>query len=187
MANPRMPCMRQNIDLPYPIQQGDRVPDSASTESSFDSPQLMQGGAEGLLLLAQPPMDIGEKSEAQASIATPGPSGHAAGIQWEPVHEQELQRPQDMLAPFETPRRRKQAKVNTPEKAFLQARTARLASEQQRSWKATKNLQQFKRCLKKQNAEWKSVLKTLTKENIFLREQVSVLCTLDAANQHLLK
>ncbi|KAL3182942.1 hypothetical protein MRX96_006738 [Rhipicephalus microplus] len=38
-------------------------------------------------------MDIGEKSEAQASIATPGPSGHAASIQWEPVHEQELQRP----------------------------------------------------------------------------------------------
>ncbi|XP_075746357.1 uncharacterized protein LOC142803932 isoform X2 [Rhipicephalus microplus] len=109
--------------LPHPVQQGDRVPDSASTESSFDSPQLMQGGAEGLLLLAQeamdiepesadpislpdpapsdlsashfnvsafvqPPMDIGEKSEAQASIATPGPSGHAAGIQWEPVHEQ---------------------------------------------------------------------------------------------------
>ncbi|KAH8027337.1 hypothetical protein HPB51_004689 [Rhipicephalus microplus] len=36
----------------------------------------------------QPLMDIGEKSEAQASIATPGPSGHAAGIQWEPVHEQ---------------------------------------------------------------------------------------------------
>ncbi|KAL3200157.1 hypothetical protein MRX96_053664 [Rhipicephalus microplus] len=39
--------------LPHPVQQGDRVPDSASTESSFDSPQLMQGGAEGLLLLAQ--------------------------------------------------------------------------------------------------------------------------------------
>ncbi|XP_075740672.1 uncharacterized protein LOC119162970 [Rhipicephalus microplus] len=262
--------------LPHPVQQGDRVPDSASTESSFDSPQLMQGGAEGLLLLAQiaatshegleaslstpespeqvaatsheglqaslytpewpdlaaglheqstlqeeamgiepesanpislpdpapsnlsashfnvsafvqPPMDIGEKSEAQASIATPGPSGHAAGIQWEPVHEQELPRPQDMLATFATPRRRKQAKVDTPEKAFLRARTARLASEQQRSRKAIKKLQQFKRRLKKQNAELKSVLKTLTKENILLREQVSVLDTLGAANQHLLK
>lgn len=33
-------------------------------------------------------MDIGEESEAQASIATPGPSGQVAGIQWEPANEQ---------------------------------------------------------------------------------------------------
>lgn len=39
--------------LPHPVQQGDRAPDAASTDSSFDSPQLMQGCAEGLLLLAQ--------------------------------------------------------------------------------------------------------------------------------------
>lgn len=69
----------------------------------------------------------------------------------------------------------------------MRARTARLASEQQRSRKAIKRLQQSKRRLKKQNAELKSVLKTLTKENILLREQVSVLDTLGAANQHLLK
>ncbi|KAL3200158.1 hypothetical protein MRX96_053664 [Rhipicephalus microplus] len=67
--------------LPHPVQQGDRVPDSASTESSFDSPQLMQGGAEGLLLLAQ--VAATSHEGLQASLYTPESPDLAAGL-----HEQ---------------------------------------------------------------------------------------------------
>ncbi|XP_075731850.1 uncharacterized protein LOC142774742 isoform X1 [Rhipicephalus microplus] len=98
----------------------DIEPESADPISLPDpAPSDLSASHFNVSAFVQPPMDIGEKSEAQASIATPGPSGHAAGIQWEPVHEQELQRPQDMLATFETPRRRKQTKVKKINKCKL--------------------------------------------------------------------
>lgn len=77
--------------------------------------------------------------------------------------------------------------ADTPEKAFLRARAARLAAEQQKSRKQIKRLQQSRRRLKKQNAQLKSVLKALTTQNILLKEQVTVLDSLGAANQQLLQ
>ncbi|XP_070388760.1 uncharacterized protein [Dermacentor albipictus] len=137
--------------------------------------------------LAQAAMDTGDNSQVQESLYVTDPSSLAAVLQLEVTPVQKLQRSSNVEAALTTPKKRKLAKVDTPEKAFLRARAARLASQQQQSRKAIKRLQQSRRRLQKQNAELKSVLKTLTTQNILLREQVSVLDSLGAANQQLLQ
>ncbi|XP_049267572.1 uncharacterized protein LOC125756705 [Rhipicephalus sanguineus] len=73
--------------LPHPVQQGDRAPDAASTDSSFDSPQLMQGCAEGLLLLAQ--VAATSHEGLQACLSTPASPDLAAGFHGQSTLQQE--------------------------------------------------------------------------------------------------